>query len=130
MREVGVGERGRPVLRITQRRAAFGPGFWAYSFPFAAAVTYGVHWLAAEHVRSGAALGYALVGLLTTGFVLLAARTVTGLIHGTFLPRVPTPLLCVSPWWLWEQRVCRDAVDSEPCSWAFVAVKGWSSGAF
>ena len=72
------------------RRASFGPGFWAFSSPFAAAVTYGVHWLAAEHVRSGTALGYALVGVLTAGFALLAARTVTGLIHGTFLPRVPT----------------------------------------
>jgi hypothetical protein len=35
------------------RRATFGPGFWAFSFPFAAAVTYGVDWLAAEHVRGG-----------------------------------------------------------------------------
>jgi hypothetical protein len=51
-------------------------------------VTYGVHWLAAEHVRGGAAIGYALVGVLTTGFALLTVRTVTGLIHGTFLPRV------------------------------------------
>lgn len=72
------------------RRATFGPGFWAFSFPFAAAVTDGVHWLAAEHVHSGSALGYALVGLLTAGFALLAARTITGLIHGTFLPRVPS----------------------------------------
>lgn len=69
------------------RQAEFGPGFWAFSFPFAAAVTYGVRWLAAEHVRSGAALGYALVGILTAGFALLAARTITGLIQGTFLPR-------------------------------------------
>jgi tellurite resistance protein len=72
------------------RHAPFGPGFWAFSFPFGAAVTYGVRWLAAEHVRNGAALGYALVGILTAGFALLAARTVTGLVHGTFLPRVPT----------------------------------------
>ena len=50
---------------------------------------HGIHWLAAEHVRSGTALGYALVGVLTAGFALLAARTVIGLIHGTFLPRVP-----------------------------------------
>ena len=73
------------------RRATFGPGFWAFSFPSAAAVTYGIDWLAAEHVRGGAALGYALVGILTAGFALLAARTVTGLIQGTFLPRVPAP---------------------------------------
>jgi tellurite resistance protein len=68
-------------------RAPFGPGFWAFSFPFAAAVTFGVHWLAAEHVRGATALGYALVGVLTAGFALLAARTVTGLLNGTFLPR-------------------------------------------
>lgn len=70
------------------RRAPFGPGFWAFSFPFAAAVTFGVHWLAAEHVGGGTALGYVLVGILTAGFALLAARTVIGLIDGTFLPRV------------------------------------------
>jgi tellurite resistance protein len=73
------------------RRATFGPGFWAFSFPSAAAATYGVDWLAAEHVRGGAALGYAIVSILTAGFALLAARTITGLIHGTFLPRVPAP---------------------------------------
>ena len=39
---------------------------------------HGIHWLAAEHVRSGTALGYALVGVLTAGFALLAARTVIG----------------------------------------------------
>jgi tellurite resistance protein len=72
------------------RRAPFGVGFWAFSFPFAAALTFGVHWLAAEHVRGGAGLGYALVGVLTAGYALLAARTVIGLTNGTFLPRVPT----------------------------------------
>jgi tellurite resistance protein len=78
------------------RRAPFGPGFWAFSFPFAAAVTYGVDWLAAEHVGGGAALGYALVGVLTAGIALLAARTVIGLMNGTFLPRVPMPEPAVS----------------------------------
>jgi hypothetical protein len=33
--------------------------------------------------------GTALAGVLTAGFALLAARTVTGLIHGTFLSRAP-----------------------------------------
>ena len=42
------------------RRAPFGPGFWAFSFPFAAAVTYAVHWLAAEHVPGGTGIAYAL----------------------------------------------------------------------
>ena len=73
------------------RQAPFGPGFWAFLFLFAAAVTYGVHLLAAEHVPAGTALGYALVSVLTAGFALLAARTVSGLINGTFLPRLPAP---------------------------------------
>ncbi len=89
------------------RRAQFGPGFWAFSFPFAAAVTYGVHWLTVEHVQSGAALGYALVGLLTTGFVLLAARTTTGLIDGTFLPRVAAADQAPRSTGAVVRRVCR-----------------------
>jgi tellurite resistance protein len=75
-------------LILLYRRATFGPGFWAFSFPFAAAVTYAVHWLAAEHVPSRTALAYALVGVLTVGYALLAARTITALVHGTFLPRI------------------------------------------
>jgi tellurite resistance protein len=69
------------------RRAPFGPGYWAFSFPAAAAAALGVRWLAAEHVRGGTALGYVLVGVLTAGFALLTARTVSGLMNGTFLPR-------------------------------------------
>jgi hypothetical protein len=38
-------------------------------------------------VRGGTGLAYALAGVLSAGFALLAARTVTGLIDGTFLPR-------------------------------------------
>lgn len=70
------------------RGAPFGPAYWAFSFPFAAAVTCGVHWLAAEHARGGTALGYLIVCLLSAGFVLLAARTVSGLINRTFFLRV------------------------------------------
>jgi tellurite resistance protein len=70
------------------RRAPFGPGFWSFSFLAAATVTCGVHWLAAEHVSGGTALGYVLVGVLTAGFALLTAQTVIALGNGTFLPRV------------------------------------------
>ena len=69
------------------RRAPFGPGYWAFSFPYAAAVTCGVHWLAVEHVPSGVALAYSVAGLLTAGFALLTGRTVVDLAGGTFLPR-------------------------------------------
>jgi tellurite resistance protein len=71
------------------RRAVFGPGFWAFSFPLAAAVTYGVNWLATEHVHGATAIDYAFVSILSAGFALLAVRTAISLVHGTFLQRVP-----------------------------------------
>ena len=70
------------------RTAPFGPAYWAFSFPAAAAVTCGLHWLGPEHVPGATGLGYALVGLLTAGFLLLAARTALALWRGTFL-RLP-----------------------------------------
>jgi tellurite resistance protein len=73
------------------RTAPFGPAYWAFSFPAAAAVTCGLHWLGPEHVPGATGLGYALVGLLSAGFLLLAAPTVVALWRGTFLLRVPVP---------------------------------------
>jgi tellurite resistance protein len=73
------------------RTAPFGPAYWAFSFPAAAAVTCGVHWLGAERVPGATGLGYAVVGLLSAGFLLLAARTAVALRNGTFFPRVPVP---------------------------------------
>jgi tellurite resistance protein len=73
------------------RTAPFGPAYWAFSFPAAAAVTCGLRWLGAEHVPGATGLGYALVGVLSAGVLLLAARTVTALMNGTFLPRVAVP---------------------------------------
>jgi tellurite resistance protein len=73
------------------RTAPFGPAYWAFSFPAAAAVTCGLHWLGAEHVPGATGLGYAVIGLLSAGFLLLAARTAVALRNGTFFLRVPVP---------------------------------------
>lgn len=73
------------------RRAPFGPGYWAFAFSYAAAFTYGVHWLAVEHVHGQKALTYLLLGIVTLAMAALAARTAVGLRRGTFLPRVPAP---------------------------------------
>jgi tellurite resistance protein len=73
------------------RTAPFGPAYWAFSFPAAAAVTCGLRWLGAEHVPGATGLGYALVGLLSAGVLLLAAQTVIALMNGTFFLRVPVP---------------------------------------
>jgi tellurite resistance protein len=74
------------------RTAPFGPAYWAFSFPVAAAVTCGVHWLAAERVPGATGLGYALLGLLSAGFLLLAARTAVALMRGAYFLRVPVPV--------------------------------------
>jgi tellurite resistance protein len=73
------------------RTAPFGPAYWAFSFPAAAAVTCGLRWLGAEHVPGATGLGYALVGVLSAGGLLLAARTVIALTNGTFFLRVAVP---------------------------------------
>jgi tellurite resistance protein len=73
------------------RTAPFGPAYWAFSFPVAAAVTCGLHWLGAERVPGATGLGYAVVGVLSAGYLLHAAPTVTALTHGTFFLRVPVP---------------------------------------
>jgi hypothetical protein len=42
-------------------------------------------------VPGATGLGYAVVGLLSAGFLLLAARTAVALRGGTYLPRVQVP---------------------------------------
>jgi tellurite resistance protein len=73
------------------RTAPFGPAYWAFSFPVAAAVTCGLRWLDAEHVPGATGLGYAVVGVLSAGYLLLAARTVIALTNRTFFLHVPVP---------------------------------------
>lgn len=73
------------------RTAPFGPAYWAFSFPVAVAVTCALRWLGAEHVPGATGLGYALVGLLSAGCLLLAARTVVALTNGAYFPHVPVP---------------------------------------
>ncbi|MEE4545901.1 TDT family transporter [Streptomyces sp. V4-01] len=75
----------------TYRRAPFGPGYWAFAFSYAAALTDGIHWLDAEHVDGRRALTYLLLALATLALAALAARTLLGLRRRTFLPRVPAP---------------------------------------
>jgi tellurite resistance protein len=75
----------------TYRRAPFGPGYWSFSFPYAAAFTDGIHWLAVEHVHGLSPLTYLLLALATAALAALAARTAAGLMRRTFLPRLPAP---------------------------------------
>jgi tellurite resistance protein len=76
------------------RRVPFGPGWWAFSFSYAAAFTLAVNWVAGSD--RGAAL---LLAVLTLGMAALAVPTVQRLAAGTYLPAAgasagpPVPIL-------------------------------------
>jgi tellurite resistance protein len=70
-------------------RVPFVAGVWAYGFTGAAAATLAVRWLVAGQVPAARLLTCALLAVITSGILALAARTVLGLVRGTFLLRPP-----------------------------------------
>src|SRR5438270_2547057 len=64
---VGVQLRLFPVYR----RVPFGPGWWAFSFSYAAVFVVAIRWLAAEHVAHQQVLTYVLLSILTAGVAAL-----------------------------------------------------------
>jgi tellurite resistance protein len=68
------------------RRVPFGPGWWAFSFSYAAAFTLAVNWLAADRVPGHRAWTAALLAVLTVGVAALAVPTVRRLVAGTYMP--------------------------------------------
>jgi tellurite resistance protein len=74
------------------RRAPFGPGWWAFSFSYAAVFVDALHWLVAEDVAHGDWWAWFFLVVVTTALAALAVRTVAALAHGRFLP-APAPQL-------------------------------------
>ncbi|AGZ44060.1 potassium-tellurite ethidium and proflavin transporter [Actinoplanes friuliensis] len=68
------------------RQVPFGPGWWAYSFSYAAVVTLAVGWLGAEPVPGRTAWIAVLLGVLTVAVVALSIPTVRRLAQGSYLP--------------------------------------------
>jgi tellurite resistance protein len=79
------------------RRVPFGPGWWAFSFSYAAAFTVAVNWLAAARVPGHSVWTAALLAVLTLGIVALAVPTVGRLVKGTYLPAAARPTAAVPP---------------------------------
>jgi len=94
---VAAGLAGYAVLMIlvqlrlipVYRRVPFGPGWWAFSFSYAAAFTLGVHWVGAARVPGHTIWTAALLAVLTIGIVALTVPTVRRLAAGTYLPTAP-----------------------------------------
>jgi tellurite resistance protein len=71
------------------RRAPFGPGTWSFTFSYAVAATFALHWISHEHPPGAAAWTWAVLALITAIIAIIAARTVLALTLGQFLPRSP-----------------------------------------
>lgn len=68
------------------RTVPFGPGWWAFSFSYAAVFVDGIRWLAAEHVPHRLGWTYVLLAIISAAMAALAARTAYALGKRTFLP--------------------------------------------
>ena len=82
------------VVEVTMlplyRRLAFGAGFWAFTFTYAAVATNLVQW--SEHAwgAQGRSASWACIVVITSFITVIAVRSFVSLARGTFLPRVPT----------------------------------------
>ncbi len=73
------------------RRLAFMPSFWAFTFSWAAVVFGAMFWLHAGHPSGWRAYSYLLLAAITVSIGAIAARTVTALLRGQFLPGTAIP---------------------------------------
>ncbi len=92
---VALGLAGYAVLMVVvqvrlaplYRRLPFGPGWWSFSFSYAAAFAIAIRWLAVEDAPGQRLLTQALLAVITAWLALLVVRTATHVARGTFLPR-------------------------------------------
>ncbi len=69
------------------RRAPFGPATWSFTFAYAAAATFALHWIRHEHPPGAAVWTWTVLSLITVLIAAIAARTLLALACGQFLPR-------------------------------------------
>ena len=69
------------------RTVPFGPGWWSYSFPYAATAGNAIIWLGVEHTPDRSTWTYLLLAAITAFIGWLAIRTIIAVAHHRFLPR-------------------------------------------
>jgi tellurite resistance protein len=67
----------------------FSPGFWAFTFSYAAAASDALEWIARKKLAGATAFSIAIVVLITTFIVVIAIRTVLLASRGQLLVRSP-----------------------------------------
>jgi tellurite resistance protein len=69
------------------RRLSFAPGFWAFTFSWAAVVTAALHWLVDLQPTGWRVYGYLLLAAISVLVGAIAARTLLAAVRGELLPR-------------------------------------------
>ncbi|MGH3416745.1 MAG: TDT family transporter [Actinocrinis sp.] len=68
------------------RKLTFGPGFWSFTFSYAAALTDAIVWMQLRHTPGAKAWSIVILVLATALIGAIAARTVPLLLKGSLLP--------------------------------------------
>jgi tellurite resistance protein len=82
-----------PLYRVL----TFTPGFWSFTFPWAAMVTLALRWLVLEHPAGARVYGWILLAAVTGLVGAIAARTVVAGLRGQLLPSAPAAQLEETP---------------------------------
>jgi tellurite resistance protein len=73
------------------RQLHFSPGFWAFTFSYAAAAGDALDWLRISAAPGRTALSIVLLALVTGLVLVIAARTARLALRGQLLPAPPAP---------------------------------------
>lgn len=68
------------------RTSPFGPGWWSFSFSYAAVFVDALHWMSVEDVAQASTWTWLLLAVVSTGIAALTFRTVRAIAQGRFLP--------------------------------------------
>jgi tellurite resistance protein len=72
-------------------RLSFSPGFWAFTFSYAAAATDGLEWISQKKPAGATAYAIVIIAAITALIGVIAFRTVILLIRGELLARPQPP---------------------------------------
>src|SRR6266446_134406 len=69
----------------------FSPGFWAFTFSYAATAAYALRWIHLQQFAGAAMLGYVVLAAITLFMGAIALRSLVALWQGKFLPAPAAP---------------------------------------
>ena len=73
------------------RGIPFGPAWWAFSFPYAAAVGYAIRWISVAHAGNSSAWTWVLLTVVSAAAAILVFRTGAAMARGQFFAAAEPP---------------------------------------